>query len=45
MESGYKILWTDHALKELDKTYDYLKTHFTEREMKSYQLKLTKRLN
>ena len=24
MVSGYKILWTDHALKELAKTYEHL---------------------
>jgi hypothetical protein len=32
MESGYKILWTDHALSELSKTYNYLEANFTQRE-------------
>jgi plasmid stabilization system protein ParE len=44
MESGCKILWTDHALKELDKIYDYLKTHFTEREMKKLSIEVDKTL-
>ena len=33
MENGYKILWTDHALSELAKTYEYLEIHFTKREL------------
>lgn len=28
MNSGYKILWTEHALSELEKTIDYLKSNF-----------------
>jgi len=34
MESGYKILWTDYALKELANTYEYLEVNFTTRELK-----------
>jgi len=44
MESGYKILWTDHALKELAETYDYLETHFTEREMRKLSIEIDKTL-
>lgn len=44
MESGYKILWTDHALKELVETYDYLETHFTEREMRKLSTEIDKTL-
>lgn len=44
MESGYKILWTDHALKELTKTYSYLETHFTEREMRKLSIEIDKTL-
>jgi plasmid stabilization system protein ParE len=33
MENGYEILWTDHALSELDSTYEYLKANFTKREL------------
>ena len=44
MESGYKILWTDHALNELAETYEYLETHFTEREMKTLATEIDKML-
>jgi len=37
MVSGYKILWTDHALEELTKTYDYLETHFTDRLTEAFK--------
>ncbi|NJX15958.1 type II toxin-antitoxin system RelE/ParE family toxin [Tamlana crocina] len=33
MESGYKIFWTNHALKELASTYEYLETNFTKKEL------------
>ena len=33
MGNGYKILWTDHALNELESTFEYLETNFTEREL------------
>jgi plasmid stabilization system protein ParE len=33
MGNGYKILWTDHALSELESTYQYLEANFTEREL------------
>ena len=44
MKGGYKILWTDHALKELAETYDYLETHFTEREMRNLSTEIDKAL-
>jgi hypothetical protein len=34
MKSGYKVLWTDHALNELEKTIEYLETDFSEKELK-----------
>ncbi|MFZ1798884.1 MAG: type II toxin-antitoxin system RelE/ParE family toxin [Chitinophagaceae bacterium] len=34
MQSGYKILWTNHALAELEKTIEYLKINFSEKELK-----------
>lgn len=34
MKSGYKILWTDHALDELEKTIEYLEKYFSEKELK-----------
>ncbi|WP_299058648.1 type II toxin-antitoxin system RelE/ParE family toxin [uncultured Polaribacter sp.] len=45
MENGYKILWTDHALKELADTYEYLKIHFSERELKRLSTELHNTLN
>ncbi len=33
MENGYKILWTDNALEELEATYKYLETNFTHTEL------------
>lgn len=42
MESGYNILWTDHALEELAKTYEYLELYFSEREMHRLSVELEK---
>lgn len=42
MESGCKILWTDHALRELADNYEYLKIHFTERELNRVSVELDK---
>jgi plasmid stabilization system protein ParE len=33
MQSGYKILWTDHALSELNKTIEYLEENWTDKEL------------
>ena len=35
MKSGYKILWTDFALKELEKTVEYLEENWTEKELRN----------
>ncbi len=35
MKNGYKILWTDNALKELEQTIEYLKENWTERELRN----------
>ena len=40
MKSGYKIVWTDHALSELEQTIDYLEKNWTERELKNFAAKL-----
>lgn len=34
MKNGYKVLWTDHALNELEKTIEYLEINFSEKELK-----------
>ena len=36
MKSGYKILWTDHALIELEKTINILKVISKENSLKIY---------
>jgi plasmid stabilization system protein ParE len=45
MKNGYKILWTDNALKELQKTVEYLEEHWTEKELKNLSTNLEKTLN
>ncbi len=35
MKSGYRILWTDHALDELEKAVEYLQLNFTDAEITS----------
>ncbi|GGW26863.1 hypothetical protein [Arenibacter certesii] len=39
MRSGYKILWTDHALTALEETIKYLETNWTERELRNFSAK------
>ncbi|HCA58572.1 MAG TPA: hypothetical protein DEP46_11370 [Blastocatellia bacterium] len=33
MRSGYRILWTDHALDELERTIEYLQLNFSDAEI------------
>src|SRR5687767_6633111 len=33
MKSGFKVFWTDHALAELDQTFQYLELNFSEKEI------------
>ncbi|MFN9688318.1 MAG: type II toxin-antitoxin system RelE/ParE family toxin [Bacteroidota bacterium] len=35
MKNGYKILWTAFALKELEKTREYLEENWTEKELRT----------
>lgn len=44
MKNGYKILWTDFALKELEKTIEYLEQNWTEKEIVNLILKLEETL-
>ena len=44
MENGYRILWTDHALSELVKTYEYLEIHFTKRELTKLSIEIDRTL-
>lgn len=36
MKSGYNVLWTDHALSELENTIDYLEKNWTGKEIKNF---------
>lgn len=40
MENGYKILWTDNALEELDQTVEFLETNWTVKELRNFASKL-----
>jgi plasmid stabilization system protein ParE len=33
MKSDYKVAWTDHALEELRRTFQYLELNFTDTEI------------
>lgn len=45
MKNGYKILWTDNALNELEKTIEYLEANWTEKELRNLAINLEKTLN
>jgi len=45
MKNGYKILWTDFALKELENTIEYLEENWTEKELRNLAVKLEETLN
>ncbi len=36
MKSGYRVIWTDRALSELEGTIEYLKNHWTQKELKNF---------
>ncbi len=42
MKNIYEIHWTDHALRELDEVYDYLKANWTEKELRKLSLEIEK---
>ena len=44
MKSGYKIYWSDNALKELQDTYEYIETFWTEKELRKLSLEIEKTL-
>ena len=44
MKSGYKILWTDNALQELEATLNYLQKKWTVKELKNLAVALEKTL-
>lgn len=40
MKSGYDVLWTPNALRELEKTIEYLQKNFTDREIRKLVQKI-----
>ncbi len=40
MKSGYRILWTDHALNELKGTIEYFEINFSKKELKRLAQKI-----
>ncbi|MDD3788365.1 MAG: type II toxin-antitoxin system RelE/ParE family toxin [Petrimonas sp.] len=40
MKSGYKVLWTNHALRELEQTIRYLRERFSEKEIRKLAQKI-----
>jgi plasmid stabilization system protein ParE len=45
MKNGYKILWTDNALKKLEKTIVFLEENWTEKELRRLAINLEKTLS
>jgi len=45
MKNGYKIFWTDFALKELENTIEYLEENWTEKELRNLAIKLEETLS
>jgi plasmid stabilization system protein ParE len=44
MKNGYKILWTNHALKELEDTISYLEEKWTDKELQNLAIKMEETL-
>ena len=40
MKNGYRILWTDFALTELERTIKYIEENWTEKELRNLASKL-----
>ncbi|PIQ21199.1 MAG: hypothetical protein COW65_10595 [Cytophagales bacterium CG18_big_fil_WC_8_21_14_2_50_42_9] len=45
MRSGYKIVWTNKALANLDNIIQYLTNNWTEKEISKFFRKLDRRIN
>jgi len=45
MKNGFRIRWTDNALKELEETFTFLETNWTEKELRKLSNALDKTLN
>lgn len=40
MKTGYKVVWTDHALDELRRTFSHIEQNFSEREVRRLAIKI-----
>ncbi len=45
MKSGYKVLWSDRALSDLQNIINYLTENWSEKEIQNFARRLDKRLN
>ncbi len=44
MKNGFKILWTDYALEELENTIEYLEGNQTKKELQNLAVNIEKTL-
>jgi plasmid stabilization system protein ParE len=45
MKNGYKVLWSEQALRDLQGVINYLSENWTQRELKNFSRRLDKRIN
>ena len=45
MKSGYNVLWTDHAISELEETIHYLEKNWTQKEIRKFFTKLDRTID
>jgi len=45
MKSGYEIVWSDQALKELEETIEYLEKNFTNNELRRLSVEIERNLD
>ena len=45
MESNFRILWSDEAVRNLEDILDYLTSRWTEREISNFKVQLSKQLD
>ena len=45
MTSGFRILWTEHALSELQSTIEFLELHWTEKELRKLAIEIEKTID
>ena len=45
MKNGYKIVWSDQAVKELEETIEYLEHNFTNKELRRLSIEIERNLD